>query len=669
MKSASSVLLTSAIILGTFACGSRTPIRDLPATWIWSCDQSVIEPAAGRMNVWNGFKVREGFFSAEKTIARFILWRRAGEEARLTVEYVLKGGGSCRFRVNGALIDRLVPSTEPVSVELAARLNAGYNFLEFEIRAKDVLRVCSVRIGPKKDRPRRHLETGESLTVGTGGSKGRLVFSGRGRLAITEVAFQEGRELKRTFERKSGWPSRRIIYEFEGPSPGYATFTARSGGYDIVEREASPIPDGPTASSPRFDGRPDIFIFLIDACRPDHLGLYGYPRPTSPHLDRFAADAVVFENAYANASFTRSSVATLFTGLYPESHKVRVLVETLSDRFQTIPVFLKGKGYRTSLFTASGNVSKSMGFTRGVDDYFPNIEEWHKGEERRIPSQFAGWIRREEPLFGYVHFMEPHLPLTPPPPFRDMFSDPKNLVFARAAVQKYTNKNIETDPFMPEEVQAIVDNYDSAIAFIDSVVGKLIQSLKDRGSYDDSFVIVLSDHGESLYERAFWGHGHQVYEETVRVPLLVKFPASLGLKSRVKGIVELAGAFPTLLDLFGQTIRGDGKSWLPAIASGGMDDSLSVSRCFTVRGDYGLRWRDWYAILNPFSGAETLYRSARPVFEKVETGEESIRLLFKVRFLEWLARFAELGTQAVNLDLITLPKNELENLRSLGYIK
>ena len=236
-------------------------------------------------------------------------------------------------------------------------------------------------------------------------------------------------------------------------------------------------------------------------------------------------------------------------------------------------------------------------------------------------------------------------------------------------MQKYVRKNTETDPFSPEEVQAVVDNYDSAIAFIDSVVGKLIQSLKDRGSYDNSLVIVLSDHGESLYERAFWGHGHQVYEETARVPLLVKFPASLGLKGRVKGVVELAGVFPTLLDLFGQTIRLDGKSWLPAIAAGGMDDSLSVSRCFTVRGDYGLRWRDWYAIINPFSGAETLYRSARPVFEEVGTGEESVRLLFKVRFLEWLARFAELGDQAVTINLQTLPKNELENLRSLGYIK
>ena len=96
---------------------------------------------------------------------------------------------------------------------------------------------------------------------------------------------------------------------------GYATFSAVSGSFDVVERTAVPIQDAPAAGTPKFTGRPDIFIFLIDACRPDHLGLYGYKRPTSPNLDRLAEDAVVFENAYANASFTRSSVATLFTGL------------------------------------------------------------------------------------------------------------------------------------------------------------------------------------------------------------------------------------------------------------------------------------------------------------------------------------------------------------------
>jgi arylsulfatase A-like enzyme len=668
MKRALRVLLAAAVLVGTFSCGGRTPDRNLPGTWVWTKDQSAIEPTSGRMNVWGGFEVREGFFSAEKNTASFILWRRAEGEVRLSIEYILRGK-PCHFRVNGTAVGELAPSTHPVSVEFASRLNTGGNFLEFVKMTNDVLRVSSVRIGPKEDRSHRHLELGESLTVGTGGSRGRLVFSGRGTLAITEVAFHEGRESKRTFERKVRWPGRRSVYEFEGTSPGYVTFTAGSGGFDVVEREAAPVPGVPAADTPRFAGLPDIFIFLIDACRPDHLGLYGYPRPTSPHLDRFAVDAVVFENAYANASFTRSSVATLFTGLYPESHKVRILMGKLSERLLTIPVFLKGKGYRTSLFTATANVSKNTGFARGVDDYFPNIGEWRRGKERDMPDQFARWVGREGPLFGYVHFMEPHLPISPPPPFRDLFSDPKDRTFVRTTIEEFNRKINADSPFSPEEVRAVVDNYDAAITYIDGEVGKLIRSLKDKGSYDDSLIIVLSDHGESLYERAYWGHGSKVYEETTHVPLLVKFPASMGLKGRVAGVVELAGAFPTLIDLFGQAVGLNGTSWLPAVSAGGMNEAMSVSRAFSNHGDFGLRWRGWYAVINLLSGAETLYCSARPVFKEAGTGEESVRLLFKVRFLEWLARFAELDDQPVAIDLRSHPTNELENLRSLGYIK
>ena len=668
MKRALEALATAAVLLASVACGSRTPSRDLPGTFVWDSDQSAIEPEAGRMNVWGGFGVREGYFEAEKNNPRFILWRRTAGDVSLALEYVLRGK-PCRFLVNGVQAGELAPSTRPATVVVPARLGSGYNFLEFDKTTNDVLRVHSVRTGPKDARRRRHLETGESLTVGTGGTNGRLVFAGRGALDVREVSFPGGREQARSLTLKAGWPGRKLAYEYEGASPGYAVFTARTGAFDIVERSSRPLPPAPPAAVPRLDGRPDIFIILIDACRPDHLGLYGYSRPTSPHLDRLAAESVVFDNAYANASFTRSSVATLFTGLYPESHKVRILMNKLSERLLTIPVYLKGKGYRTALFTATGNVSRNMGFARGVDDYFPNIGEWRRGEQRDMTDQFARWTDREGPLFAYLHFMEPHLPVVPPPPFLDMFSDPKDRAFVHATLEDFQRRIDADRPFSPAEVRAVVDNYDAAVAYIDAEVGKIVRTIKDRGAWDDSLVIVLSDHGESLYERDFWGHGSEVYEETTRVPLLVKFPAAMGLKGRVAGVVELAGAFPTILDLFGQAVGLDGTSWLGPVAAGGMDDAMSVSRSFSNVGDFGLRWRDWYAVINLATGEETLYRSARPVFAEVPKGEEGVRRLFKVRFLEWLARFAELDDRPVPMDLRALPQNELENLRSLGYIK
>jgi arylsulfatase A-like enzyme len=669
MKRALTLLLAGTALLGAYACGTPTPSRDLPATFVWDKTQSSIDPASGRMNIWGGFEVRDGAFSAQKNIARFILWRKTESDARISIEYVLRGK-PCRFLLNGTFAEELEPTPRPASASFGVRLNAGFNFLEFYKTTNDVLRIRSVLAGPREDRPRRHLGEGESLTVYTGRAQGRLVFAGNGTLRITEVSFREGREAVRTFERKAGLISRRIAYEYEGLSPGYSTFSVKSGSFDIVERSVVPVQDSvPAGPTPRFQGRPDISIILIDACRPDHLGIYGYSRPTSPNLDRFAQDAVVFENAYANASFTRSSVATLFTGLYPESHKVRILMNKLSERLLTIPVYLKAKGYRTSLFTATGNVSENMGFARGVDDYFPHIGEWRRREERSLPSKFEGWLAHEGPLFSYIHLMEPHLPVVPPPPFLDMFSAPGDRAFVHGVLEEFQKKINADRPFVPKEVKAVVDNYDSAIAYIDREVGKLLKSLKDRGSYDESLILVLSDHGESLYEREFWGHGSKVYEETARVPLIVKFPAGMGLTGRVRCVVDLAGAFPTLLDLFGQSVGLDGKSWLPAVASREQDDAMSLSRSFSNVGDFGLRWRDWYAIINLAAGTETLYRRAEPVFAEVGAGMENVRLLFRVQFLEWLGRFAEAADRPVPVDLRTLPKNELENLRSLGYIK
>ncbi len=668
MKRTPAVLLAAAAVLGTVACGSRTPSRDLPATFVWDKDQTSIDPESGRMNVWGGFAVRDGEFAAEKNMARFILWRKSGSDVRIAVQYILQGK-PCRFLVNGAAEGTLAPSPGPASVSFKARLNAGFNFLEFDKTTNDVLRIRSVFAGPREANPRRHLGEDESLTVGTGMTKGRLVFAGSGVLRITEAYFSEGHETVRTFERKPGLFSRRIVYEYDDPSPGYATFSPISGSFDVVEHSSAQAKDVLAAGLPKLPGRPDIFIFLLDACRPDHLGLYGYARPTSPNLDRLADDAVVFENAYANASFTRSSVATLFTGLYPESHKVRILVNKLSERFLTLPAFLKAKGYRTSLFTTTGNVSQNVGFARGIDDYLHYIGGWSRREGKSLPADFEAWLAHQGPLFSYVHFMEPHLPISPPPPYLDMFSDPKDRALARRVLEAFQRRIDAGSAFDPDEVRTVVDNYDEAVAYIDGEVGRLLKSLKDRGLYDESLIIVLSDHGESLYERKFWGHGNKVYEETARVPLIVKFPAAAGLRGRVKATVELAGAFPTVLDLFGQSLGLDGRSWLPAIVAREPDDALAVARSFSEIGDFGLRWRDWYAIINLATGAETLYRRAEPVFEEEGAGMDAVRLLFKVRFLEWLVRFAERDDQPVPTDLRSLPKNELENLRSLGYIK
>jgi len=154
MRRFPAVLLAAAALLGAYACGTRTPSRDLPATFVWGKDQSSIDPASGRMNVWGGFSVGDGAFSAEKNMSRFILWRTADSDARIAIQYVLQGK-PCRFLVNGTAAGKLDPSPRPASATFPARLNAGFNFLEFDKTTNDVLRIRSVLVDPRDGRPRR----------------------------------------------------------------------------------------------------------------------------------------------------------------------------------------------------------------------------------------------------------------------------------------------------------------------------------------------------------------------------------------------------------------------------------------------------------------------------------------------------------------------------------
>jgi arylsulfatase A-like enzyme len=200
-------------------------------------------------------------------------------------------------------------------------------------------------------------------------------------------------------------------------------------------------------------------------------------------------------------------------------------------------------------------------------------------------------------------------------------------------------------------------------------MGKLLQSLREKGLYENSLIVILSDHGESLYEHRFFGHGSVVYEETAHVPLVVKFPAAMNLKGRVRTVVELADVFPTVLDIFGQRLPLDGKSLLDAATMGQENDNVAVCCSFYASPDFGLRWRQWYNIINMGTGWETLYRAADPFFQEIREPEECVRTFLKARFLDWLKRFSEIDERPVRIDLNSLPKNEIENLRSLGYLK
>lgn len=652
------------------ACRDRSARGDLPSTFIWGKDQDQIDPAAGRMNVWGGFELKDGYFLANKNIARFILWRKKGPSVRISVRYALQGN-PCDFSINEKKTGSLRPSLRDKEVGFKVKLNEGFNFLQFDKTLNDVLKIASIRIQQSENAQNpRGLQQGETLAFFVDRGTGRIEFRGKGHLKITEVHFQDGNPSSRVSEPKASFLSRATRHEFSFDQAGCLIAAVDSGSFEVTGYSFSPrAVQRPPVKKAAHPGNPDIFIFLLDACQASHLGTYGYARPTSPNIDRFAQDALVFENAYANASFTRSSVATLFTGLYPETHKVRILKQKLPREFLTLPEYLKGKGYRTSLFTSSANVSRTVGFARGVDDYKTFIGEWRRGSERGISPSFRSWLPRSGPLFSYVHYMEPHLPISPPPPYLNMFGKPESSTPIQRIIDNSPTPDHKKNSLTPAEINTVVNNYDSAIAFADGEVGKLLESLRETGRYEKGLIVILSDHGESLYERGLWGHGFVVYEETAHVPLIIKFPAAMNLRGRVSTIVELADIFPTILDIFGQRLSLDGKSLLDAVTREQENDDIAVCCSFNTTADYGLRWRQWYYIVNIANSWQTFYRAADPIFQEISEPEEGLRNFLSARFLEWFKQFSEIDEQPVQIDLNTLPKNEIENLRSLGYLK
>jgi len=222
--------------------------------------------------------------------------------------------------------------------------------------------------------------------------------------------------------------------------------------------------------------------------------------------------------------------------------------------------------------------------------------------------------------------------------------------------------------FTEEEIQDITDDYDSTIRHVDSQLGELIKILKKKGLYDDSLVIITSDHGEALNEHGELGHGYNVFNETSLVPLVVKFPKHMNLKGRVGTVVQLADIFPTIADLLGKKMDFDGKSLLQSIKEKNINDNIAISTTFQRLQSFGIRWRHWYYMINLLDNSEKLFHlNLNPLNDCSDKNPEII-MFFRGKFLTWLHRCDSLGEASQSIDLKKLPDDIRDELKSLGYI-
>ncbi len=295
------------------------------------------------------------------------------------------------------------------------------------------------------------------------------------------------------------------------------------------------------------DRSPVVIVYLVDTLRADHTGPYGYTRDTTPALDEFAKDAVVFDTAVSQASWTKPSVASLMTSLLPGRHRAVQLRDPLDVGHVTLAEMLEAKGFATGAAIANSVIYlQGSNFEQGFDSFAglhgPQNRPSKTVEAAPVVDAALAWLdaRRGFPTFLYVHTMDPHVPYTPPPPF-----DRK---YAPHPIDGHPAEDPRTDFKEPEDRDRMIAQYDGEIAYGDQEFGRFVAGLKQRGLYDRALVVFMGDHGEEFRDHGKWLHGRSVFDELIHIPMIVKFPQQRDAGKRIRQQVQEVDVLPTILE-------------------------------------------------------------------------------------------------------------------------
>ena len=320
----------------------------------------------------------------------------------------------------------------------------------------------------------------------------------------------------------------------------------------------------------RRDSRPNVVIIAVDALRPDDLGCYGCERPTSPNIDSLARQGVLFENVISQAPWTTPSFGTIFTSLYPSQHGSTSIYNMVRPTVPTLATILRDAGYATGAVVNAPALSPEFGISRGFDHY--DIAEVGSRDATGTTLAALDWIDQlaDSSFLVFIHYFDVHLPYAPPAPYDTLF-DPgyRGTVGSVFDADAYAADREELLARMrqwsADDRRHVRSLYDGELAFTDTAIGALLDGLGERGLRRKTLVILLSDHGEEFFEHGAFGHGHSLFREVLRVPLIFSLPGTLPEGVCLGTQVRLLDVTPTILDLLGVSpgVHFEGMSLLP----------------------------------------------------------------------------------------------------------
>jgi len=440
--------------------------------------------------------------------------------------------------------------------------------------------------------------------------------------------------------------------------------------------------------------QPNIVLITIDTLRADHCSVYGYGLRTTPRLEKLARDGARVETAYVSMPSTGPAHASLFTSRYPLAHQVLKNGHVLGDEYLMLAEVLDRAGYRTAAFVSSFVLDDRFGYGQGFDSYdddFRGADSSYKSMKRwegiEVPGGFdrrahettdraISWLRkngRRQGFFLWVHYMDPHEPYDPPEPWRTKYVKPK---------------------MRRQDPRRAVALYDAEVAFTDRELGRFLDALDDTSPPEATLVVVTADHGEGLLEHGFMGHGPILYEETLRIPLLVRWSDTIPAGSVIQGPVEIVDVMPTILGLAGISpgkLLLQGRDLTGVFTTGAALDpehrvffqrrlyegktvpvfaveGVKFDRPLRVKGGkYGIRQGNWKYIEAPMENTRELYDLSSDPGERTNLLPRRRKLARKLagQLEAWRNEQTGLalgpGQEA--------SEDEFERLRSLGYVR